>query len=166
MELSAVQQQIMTWSSCMWPPKGNQTHHTIETRCFKHFNAEAFITDLKLCPWSSIEIYDDIDDSLAHWKELWPNFTFPHQFISWQFFSCREPYDDLCNNLKARTYVNSFLLVTLFIKLIEHAQWIHFIVTDVTEYFYNFVYMGCYCCIRKGGGAVVQEGGGQNIISF
>ncbi len=52
------------------PPKGNLTHRNIETRCFKHFNEEDFITDLKLCLWNSIEIYDDIDDSLAHWKEL------------------------------------------------------------------------------------------------
>ncbi len=57
------------------PPKDSYTHPTIETMCFKHFNEkyfneEYFITDLKLCPWSYIEIYDNIDDSLAHWKEL------------------------------------------------------------------------------------------------
>ncbi len=34
------------------------------------FDKDDFITDLKLWPWNSIEIYDDIDDSLAHWKEL------------------------------------------------------------------------------------------------
>ncbi len=34
--------------------------------CFKHFNEDDFISDLKLYPC----IYDDIDDSFAHWKEL------------------------------------------------------------------------------------------------
>ncbi len=82
------------------PPKGNQTHRTIETRCFKHFNEEGFITDLKLCPWSSIEIYDDIDDSLAHWKELFMEVCNMHcpvvcrrvrtYFLSWVDTESRE----------------------------------------------------------------------------
>ena len=39
-------------------------------RCFKHYNKEEFIKDIAAIPWSILESFDDINDALGIWNDL------------------------------------------------------------------------------------------------
>ncbi|MCG8113419.1 MAG: reverse transcriptase domain-containing protein [Candidatus Thiodiazotropha taylori] len=45
-------------------------HYTISYRCFKTFNEENFIKDLRNVPWDTIKIFDDPNDVLDAWNDL------------------------------------------------------------------------------------------------
>ena len=50
------------------PPKTN--HYTISYRSFKDFNEAKFIEDLQSVPWDTIKLFDDTDDILEAWLDL------------------------------------------------------------------------------------------------
>ena len=50
------------------PPKGK--HYTISYRSFKNFDEAKFVNDLKNVPWDIIHIFDDTNDILATWSDL------------------------------------------------------------------------------------------------
>ena len=50
-------------------PKGKH-HHTISYRSFKNFDEHKFINDLQAVPWDLIKIFDDTDDILEAWTDL------------------------------------------------------------------------------------------------
>ena len=45
-------------------------HTTIKYRSYKHFDQDAFLSDLGSVPWSIIELFDDVDDALHAWEML------------------------------------------------------------------------------------------------
>ena len=50
------------------PPKTD--HYTISYRSFKHFNEDKFTEDLQSVPWDTIKIFDDTDDIMEAWLDL------------------------------------------------------------------------------------------------
>ena len=50
------------------PPKTN--HYTISYRSFKNFDESKFIEDLQSVPWDTIKLFDDTDDILEAWSDL------------------------------------------------------------------------------------------------
>ena len=50
------------------PPKTN--HYTISYRSFKDFNEAKFLEDLQSVPWDTIKLFDDTDDILEAWLDL------------------------------------------------------------------------------------------------
>ena len=46
------------------------SHYTISYRSFKHFNEANFINDLQAVPWDLIKLFDDPDDILEAWTDL------------------------------------------------------------------------------------------------
>ena len=50
------------------PPKTE--HYTISYRSFKHFNEDKFTEDLQSVPWDTIKIFDDTDDIMEAWLDL------------------------------------------------------------------------------------------------
>ncbi|MEW8544961.1 MAG: reverse transcriptase family protein, partial [Candidatus Thiodiazotropha sp.] len=50
------------------PPKGN--HFTISYRSFKDFDEAKFFADLQAVPWDVIQCFDDINDILEAWTDL------------------------------------------------------------------------------------------------
>ena len=50
------------------PPKKN--HFTISYRSFKNFDEERFIEDLQSVPWDTIKLFDDTDDIMEAWLDL------------------------------------------------------------------------------------------------
>jgi len=56
----------------------NPLHSTIRYRSYKHFNEEQFLNDLKNQPWSVLDIYDDPDDALGYFLELFLNVMNSH----------------------------------------------------------------------------------------
>ena len=49
-------------------PKSN--HYTISYRSFKKFDEAKFINDLQAVPWDLMKLFDDTDDILAAWTDL------------------------------------------------------------------------------------------------
>ena len=50
------------------PPKKN--HNTISYRSFKAFDETKFIEDLQSVPWDTIKLFDDTDDIMEAWLDL------------------------------------------------------------------------------------------------
>ena len=50
------------------PPKN--VHFTIAYRSFKNFNEAEFIEDLQTVPWDTIKLFEDIDDIMDAWLDL------------------------------------------------------------------------------------------------
>ena len=50
------------------PPKRN--HYTISYRSFKDFNVANFSADLQSVPWDTIKLFEDTDDILEAWSDL------------------------------------------------------------------------------------------------
>ena len=50
------------------PPKID--HYTISYRSFKNFNEDKFTEDLQSVPWDTIKIFDDTDDIMEAWLDL------------------------------------------------------------------------------------------------
>ena len=50
------------------PPK--MSHYTISYRSFKHFDELKFVEDLQSVPWDTIKLFDDTDDILEAWLDL------------------------------------------------------------------------------------------------
>ena len=46
------------------------SHKSIKYRSFKNFDEIAFLNDLLTVPWSEIEMFNDIDESLEAWYSL------------------------------------------------------------------------------------------------
>ena len=46
------------------------SHKSIKYRSFKNFDETAFLNDLLAVPWSEIEMFNDIDESLEAWYSL------------------------------------------------------------------------------------------------
>ena len=42
----------------------------IETRQFKHFNREKFLSDLNQLPWANVDLYSDPNEMWRIWKEM------------------------------------------------------------------------------------------------
>ena len=50
-------------------PKG-KNHYSISYRSFKNFDEQTFINDLQVAPWDLIKLFDDTDDILEAWTDL------------------------------------------------------------------------------------------------
>ena len=50
------------------PPKTD--HYTISYKSFKNFNEDKFTEDLQSVPWDAIKIFDDTDDIMEAWLNL------------------------------------------------------------------------------------------------
>ena len=46
------------------------THYTISYRSFKNFDENKFIDDLKSTPWDIIKVFDDVNDIVETWSNL------------------------------------------------------------------------------------------------
>ena len=42
----------------------------IETRQFKHFNREKFLSDLNQLPWANVDLHSNTNDMWREWKEM------------------------------------------------------------------------------------------------
>ena len=42
----------------------------ITTRCFKHYQPEAFYEVIEQAPWSVLDVFDDVNDKLFAFNEL------------------------------------------------------------------------------------------------
>lgn len=47
-----------------------KSHYTISYRSFKNFNETEFINDLTSTPWDTIKIFDDVNDAIDTWSDL------------------------------------------------------------------------------------------------
>ena len=47
-----------------------ESHYTISYRSFKHFDEANFISDLQAVPWDLIKLFEDPDDILEAWTDL------------------------------------------------------------------------------------------------
>ena len=45
-------------------------HYSISYHSFKNFNEENFINDLRIIPWDTVKIFDDPNDALDTWTDL------------------------------------------------------------------------------------------------
>ena len=52
-----------------YTPKG-KSHYSISYRSFKNFDEAKFINDLQVVPWELIKLFDDTDDILEAWTDL------------------------------------------------------------------------------------------------
>ena len=57
-------------------PKGKP--RTIEYRCYKSYDKEAFVNDLKNVPWSLIENESHVDDAINTWNILFSDVANSH----------------------------------------------------------------------------------------
>ena len=48
----------------------SKLHHTVKTRAMKNLDADALKSDLHLVPWSTIDVFDDVDDALSAFESL------------------------------------------------------------------------------------------------
>ena len=58
------------------PIKG--VHKTIDYRCYKHFNEESFLNDLYNAPWKDVEVFDDVNDAVDLWQNIFGNIVDKH----------------------------------------------------------------------------------------
>ena len=52
-----------------YAPKGKK-HYSISYRSFKNFDEQKFINDLQVAPWDLIKLFEDTDDILEAWTDL------------------------------------------------------------------------------------------------
>ena len=48
-------------------------HYSISYRSFKNFSEENFINYLRIIPWDTVKIFDDPNDALDTWTDLFLN---------------------------------------------------------------------------------------------
>ncbi|CAB3996029.1 Hypothetical predicted protein [Paramuricea clavata] len=58
------------------------SHNTIRYRCYKNFDEEIFCKDLAQIPWDIIDVFDDVDDALDAWYNLYLEVVDKH--LSWR----------------------------------------------------------------------------------
>ena len=58
------------------PPKTN--HYTISYRSFKNFDEAAFIEDLQFVPWDTVKLFEDTDDVMEAWLDLFSQVVDKH----------------------------------------------------------------------------------------
>ena len=58
------------------PIKG--VHKTIDYRCYKHLNEESFLNDLYNAPWKDVEVFDDVNDAVDLWQNMFSNIIDKH----------------------------------------------------------------------------------------
>ena len=54
------------------------THYTISYRSFKNFDENKFIDDLKSTPWDIVKIFDDVNDIVETWSNLFSDIVDKH----------------------------------------------------------------------------------------
>ena len=59
---------ICTWS-CKQPKNMPKGHTTVQYRCFKHFDQDAFLWDLSLAPFVNVFSFSDPNQALTAWYE-------------------------------------------------------------------------------------------------
>ena len=59
---------ICTWS-CKQPQNMTKGHTTVQYRCFKHFDQDAFLWDLSLAPFANVFSFSDPNQALTAWYE-------------------------------------------------------------------------------------------------
>ena len=121
------------------PPKIN--HYTISYRSFKNFNEAKFIEELQSVPWDTIKLFDDTDDILEAWSDLFLQVVENHVPIKqhrvkrknqpeWltpeviDAIKCRERYKSLGNEQDYKKWRNK---VTSLIQNAKKAQYQNFI---------------------------------------
>ena len=48
----------------------SKLHHTIKTRAMKNLDADTLKSDLRLVPWSTIDVFEDVVDALSAFESL------------------------------------------------------------------------------------------------
>ena len=113
------------------PPKTN--HHTISYRSFRNFDEAKFIEDIQSVPWDTIKLFDDTDDILEAWLDLFLQVVDKHvpikqhrvkhknqpQWMSPEILDamkCRDRYKSLGNEENYKIWRNKV------IKLIQNAK--------------------------------------------
>ena len=113
------------------PPKTN--HHTISYRSFRNFDEAKFIEDIQSVPWDTIKLFDDTDDILEAWLDLFLQVVIKHvpikqhrvkhknqpQWMSHEILDamkCRDRYKSLGNEENYKIWRNKV------IKLIQNAK--------------------------------------------
>ncbi len=84
-----------------------QSHHTIEMRNFKNFDADHFLLDLEQCDWSSINCFDDVDDMYKTWKHICTEvFDKHYPFVTRHVRKCLLPWlsEDIIDDIKTKNY--------------------------------------------------------------
>ena len=121
------------------PPKIN--HYTISYRSFKNFNEAKFIEELQSVPWDTIKLFDDTDDILEAWSDLFLQVVDNHVPIKqhrvkhknqpqWltpeviDAIKCRDRYKSLGNEQDYKKWRNK---VTNLIQNAKKAQYQNFI---------------------------------------
>ena len=113
------------------PPKTN--HHTISYRSFRNFDEAKFVEDIQSIPWDTIKLFDDTDDILEAWLDLFLQVVDKHvplkqhrvkhknqpQWMSPEILDamkCRDRYKSLGNEENYKVWRNKV------IKLIQSAK--------------------------------------------
>ena len=121
------------------PPKIN--HYTISYRSFKNFNEAKFIEELQSVPWDTIKLFDDTDDILEAWSDLFLQVVDNHVPIrqhrvkhknqpEWltpeviDAIKCRDRYKSLGNEQDYKKWRNK---VTSLLQNAKKAQYQNFI---------------------------------------
>ncbi len=84
-----------------------QSHHTIEMRNFKNFDADDFLLDLEQCDLSSINGFDDVNDMYEKLKHLYIEVCDKHcPFVTIWVRKCSLPWlsEDIIDNIKTKHY--------------------------------------------------------------
>ena len=118
------------------PPQN--VHFTIAYRSFKNFNEAEFIEDLQTVPWDTIKLFEDIDDIMDAWLDLFSQVDDKHVPIKqhrvkrknqpeWmsdeilEAMKCRDRHKSIGNEDEYKTWRNKV------IKLINNSQYQRFI---------------------------------------
>ena len=113
------------------PPK--MSHYTISYRSFKNFDELKFVEDLQSVPWDTIKLFDDTDDILEAWLDLFLQVVDKHmplkqhrvrhknqpQWLSSEILDamkCRDRHKSLGNHDEYKVWRNKI------IKLIQNSK--------------------------------------------
>ena len=113
------------------PPK--MSHYTISYRSFKNFDESKFVEDLQSVPWDTIKLFDDTDDILEAWLDLFLQVVDKHvplkqhrvrhknqpQWLSSEILDamkCRDRHKSLGNHDEYKVWRNKV------IKLIQNSK--------------------------------------------
>ncbi len=59
-----------------------QTHMSIKYRCYKNFDDDIFLNDLKNVLWEEIETIENVDEALEYWYKLFLIITKKHSHMT------------------------------------------------------------------------------------
>ena len=114
---------ICTWS-CKQPKNMTKGHITVQYRCFKHFDRDAFLWDLSLAPFANVFSFSDPNQAPTAWYEAFPPVVEKHapirrrlpQWLSSEIIKAMKLRDRLKRDKKSEDYKKQRNKVTSLVR--------------------------------------------------